>query len=136
MIITNKKQIATTNLDTAIELFFDGKIIPSINLASASEEVLGCLCKEAGIDNVLKKMVEIAERQTLPNKKIIDLLNETKNEIKHADKNTGEIEIDDLEAQLMIRRAVSNFISLGYVTTPEISKFIQWAMNNPMTKTD
>lgn len=129
----NKKQIATIQLNTAIDLFFQGKIIPSITLAGASEEILGCLCTKTTERNALGKILDIQKaNSSLPNKKIIDLLNQVKNELKHADMNSDEVEIEDFDAQLMIQRAVSNYIALNYDATSEITKFINWAKSNPL----
>lgn len=113
-----KKDIAIAQLRKAIQLFNANEYICAVTLAGAAEEILGKIAKKRCGTTVLEgesyfwdQLAEIVNRPKPDRKKVIAVLNRTRNELKH--NNSGEnifFEADfEFEAQCLIDRAIRNF---------------------------
>jgi len=122
-----KKDIALAQLRRAIQLFEENDFICATTLAGAAEEILGKLAMQRFGTNALDQdvcfwegMADYFGKPAPEKKKIIDVLNRTRNELKHND--SGEnlyVKADlELEAQSLIDRAISNYL-LAYSQAPK-----------------
>jgi hypothetical protein len=113
-----KKDIAIAQLRKAIQLFNTKEYICAVTLAGAAEEILGKIAKKRCGTTVLEEescfwdqLAEIVNRPKPNRKKVIALLNRTRNELKH--NNSGEnifFEANlEFEAQCLIDRAIRNY---------------------------
>ena len=113
-----KKDIAITQLKKAIQLFQEKEYICAVTLAGAAEEILGKIAKKRSTTKALEgelhfwnQLSDIVGKSKPDKKKVIEVLNRTRNELKHND--LGEniiIEADlEIEAQCLIDRAIRNY---------------------------
>jgi hypothetical protein len=126
--LISKIEVAKKQIETAIVLHKNGDDIEAIVLASASEELLGNICKHKELENSLKSLIDISKSigQNIREKDFINLLNLTKNELKHADDaSVMHVDIDENDAYIAIVRALINFKRLGLVPTEIIEDFIR-----------
>lgn len=113
-----KKDIAIFQLRKAIQLFNTKDFICAVTLAGAAEEFLGKIAKKRSGTTALEaeshfwdQLAAIINKSKPNRKKVIAVLNRTRNELKHND--TGEnlyLESDfEFEAQCIIDRAIRNY---------------------------
>ena len=113
-----KKDIAITQLRKAIQLFNAKDFICAATLAGAAEEILGKIAKKRSGTSALEgeshfwdQLATVVNKPMPDRKKVIAVLNRTRNELKHND--SGEnlfFETDfEFEAQCLIDRAIKNF---------------------------
>jgi len=114
--ILTKFEIAEEQLFQSIALYLEGKkLISSITLAGAAEEILGKLVKIKNKENALElKVKDLCQlEETLFSeksdpKKYIKIRNEARNELKHMDsENKLNLDIEQ-EAVNLLRRAIKN----------------------------
>ena len=127
----SKVDIATAQLDTAIQFYLDNSnLISAITLAGAAEEILGNLVKKQGKSNALEDILDIlcyihkAVFEKEPNRKeYARARNGTRNEFKHL--CTGEsLEVNlDEEAGKLIDRAIKNYQALFPGIYPRFNEF-------------
>lgn len=125
------EKIAEQQLVTAIRIWRGGDHVSAITLAGAAEEILGKrlrhLGKEPSFDNIKSAIVELSrklgEHDPKTDKMVADLLNQTRNELKHY---AGE---EDLEFDLvqdsieLLERAITNYQMLTGVVHEEMILF-------------
>lgn len=129
----NKLDIAVTQLEIAIELFFNnGSLIAVTTLAGAAEEILGRYLESKGEETALSERVRIVcflhkKRCGMsPKHKPIKMrANLAKNSFKHMDlENDFEINIDVKdEATDMRNRAIDNYWKLTQCLTPAMARY-------------
>ena len=114
------EQIAEQQLVAALKLWREQDFVSALTLAGAAEEILGKRLRKLGreptFDQLRDLIVALARQEgdTSPNleKTIGDLLNSTKNELKHYggdDSLSFDLRAD---AQEMLERAVANYQAL------------------------
>jgi hypothetical protein len=128
-----RDELALTQLETALRLFFEGNDFASvITLAGAADEILGKLLVSDGRENsleVLKKSVAAIYQKldggTIDASEIADRANRTKNSLKHWDKGQPLVVKVDLaqEASDMLFRAIDNYWALKETLTPAMERF-------------
>ena len=115
-------------LDRAIEFYCGGDVVCAITLAGAAEEVLGQLCKRRGLVNALEEAIGVegwSNHNSEP-KDRRDILNQTKNALKHASVEGEDcIEIDEHDPYLIIARAIYNLKLLGLESSHLVKKFCE-----------
>lgn len=117
----------------AIRLWHSGDYISAITLAGAAEEILGkrlrMLGREPSFDNLKGAIIalsrEFGDCDTKTEKRVADLLNQTRNELKHY---AGEEELEfDLRGDSveLLERAITNYQMLSGIIHDEMISF--WA---------
>jgi len=129
----DKLEIARSQLETALQLFQDGKDLFSvITLAGAAEEILGKLLKERGQRNALETTERAAVdmyRQMFGEetgaKQFAERANRARNALKHHGQGQPRlVTLDPLEeATDMLDRAVTNYWRLEHKTIPGMDAF-------------
>ncbi|WP_130536323.1 hypothetical protein [Thiomicrorhabdus indica] len=114
------EEIAEKQLLTALELYQKGDFLCTITLAGAAEEILGKRLRKLNIEpsfeRIKNSIMEVArkfgEKDPSADKVLGDLLNLTRNELKHY---SGDevLEFDLAEDSYeMLERAITNYILL------------------------
>lgn len=129
----DKVAIARSQLETALQLFRDGKDLFSvITLAGAAEEILGNLLNERGQDNALRALQRAAADmyrhlfgEEAGAKQFAQRANRARNALKHHDPGQPRtVTLDPLEeATDMLDRAVSNYWLVEHETIPGMDAF-------------
>jgi len=128
-------EIAECQLLTALQMWRDGNFISCITLAGAAEEILGKRMRKLGLepsfDNIKQTIVRLARHfgETTPNieKTVAELMNQTRNELKHyAGDESLEFNIK-ADAEEMLERAISNYTGLTGKFPEEILHF--WSIS-------
>jgi hypothetical protein len=113
-----KRDIAIAQLRKAIQLFNAKEYVCAVTLAGAAEEILGKIAKKRGGTTALEgethfwnQLAEIVNKPKPERKKVIDVLNRARNELKHNDSGKNIFyEADfEFEAQCLIDRAIRNY---------------------------
>lgn len=110
-ITVSKVEMAKIQLDAAIAAYFDRRLIASITLAGAAEEIFGAMLKRDCIQNAVEKIASLPPLLAIFDKpeNRIDFLNNVRNNLKHAsDKLEDDFTIAELDAFFMIARALGN----------------------------
>jgi len=124
-------EIAERQLLTALQMWRDGDFISCTTLAGAAEEILGKRMRKLGLepsfDNIKETIVRFALLfgETDPNidKTVAELMNQTRNELKHyAGDESLEFDIK-ADAEEMLERAISNYTGLTGKFPKEILHF-------------
>ena len=123
--------VAVRQLETALRLYFEQEDYYSvITLAGASEEMLGKLLKENGIENSLDslKKASLAITKQLfgeapTEKEVVARANDARNRLKHGSPGKP-IEFDAKEeAKDMLDRAIDNYYELTSELTDTMQRF-------------
>ncbi len=130
-----KLPIATSQLDTALRLFFEEEdLFSAITLAGAAEEILGQLLREAGIKNSFDELNEASARiheslfgDQVGAKVFGERANRARNTLKHHTPGQPQAVTLDLrqEAIDLLDRAISNYWLIEYDLTPGMERFTQ-----------
>lgn len=113
-------EIAERQLFGAIKMWSEGDYISCITLAGAAEEILGRRMRRLGLepsfDNLKETIVKLAiylgDNASNIDKVVADLMNQTRNELKHyAGDEALEFDLKS-DAEEMLERAISNYTSL------------------------
>jgi len=126
----SKVQIAKSQIETAIQLFF-GKMDPFsvLTLAGAGEEILGNLLSRQQKKNFLAVMSETAAQHglNLDSRAVASVANAARNALKHA-KNDSEddLQFDPEGATIMLMRATINYQLLVGELTDGMEEFLAW----------
>ncbi|MCL6264633.1 hypothetical protein [Craterilacuibacter sp. RT1T] len=124
-------EIAEHQLLTALQMWSVGDYISCITLAGAAEEILGKRMRKLGFEpsfeNLKEAIVKLAKHfgDTLSNtdKLVGDLMNRTRNELKHyAGDEALEFDLKS-DAEEMLERAISNYTSLTGKFPDQMLKF-------------
>jgi len=125
------KNLALEQLHCAIELFLEQRFIPAITLAGAAEEVYGKAAARLNRRNAMRLVwdfVSLRNPTGKAEKQVADECNRVKNAIKH--QTHGFIEFDpELEAFLLITRAIENYLRLGKTKTDLMYQFSKSTKN-------
>jgi hypothetical protein len=131
--LLSAEKIAEIQLHAALRMWRESDFVSCITLAGAAEEILGKRLRRLGLepsfDNIKKAVIKIAEKlgETDSNieREVANLLNQTKNELKHYE-GEDHLEFDlRADAEEMLERAIANYMMLTNNVHPEILKF--WA---------
>jgi hypothetical protein len=138
-----KTEIATSMLETAIELFLDNKCkFSALHLAAASEEVMAGLINAnkpgsiTGREEAKKWLIDIcgAFGKEMSAKEAGDSLNEIRNNTKHHDNKNDSEEIEvaciTTHAKSVIGRAILNYKLLHDEPNENIERFLMLYSRN------
>ena len=118
----------------AIRLWHGGDYVSAITLAGAAEEILGKRLRQLGsepsFDNLKRAIIalsrKLGEDDPRIDQLVADLLNQTKNELKHY-AGDAELEFDLREDSIeLLERAITNYQMLSGVIHDEMISF--WAV--------
>ncbi|MDI1341287.1 hypothetical protein [Polaromonas sp.] len=128
----SKQQIAEHQLDRAIRLLLDeGDAISAVTLAGAAEEILGELVRLAGAKHAVGSFVgeclEAGKRigEKWKYKEFADMLNLTRNALKHYD-DGADVSVTEDDACEMIDRAIENLDKLEVTTGDQVNRYTNW----------
>lgn len=124
-------EIAYWQISRAIECYMRqnlGDYVCATTLAGAADEILGTLCKEEGYRHALDNLLDFYKTQ-FPEFREKDLrqyvFNVARDSYKHANPDLCDIKFDpQLQAWMMISRAIYNFCKLRGKTMEEFIKFL------------
>lgn len=125
-ITVSKVEMAKLQLDAAIAAYFDRRLIASITLAGAAEEIFGAMLKRDCIQNAVEKIASLPPLLAIFEKREdgIKFLNDVRNNLKHAsDKLEDDFSIAELDAFFMIARALENSELLNIQDTLAMKAF-------------
>jgi hypothetical protein len=132
----HKKEIAKRQIDTAIELFLEGKdYLSVVTLAGAGEEILGKLLVRHSKKNMIDYLKEL-DRQLSGGRefKIVNQeINGFRNSLKHAnDEADDEISIAEghEHAIAILSRAITNYALFEGRLSSTMDQFLKWLRNN------
>lgn len=133
MRVTFKKDaVALEQLHCAIELFLEQRFIPAITLASAAEEIYGKAVTLRGHRNVQKLVLDFvafrSQTKGITEKQVRDAGNRIRNGLKHGAQGTIEFN-PELEAFLLISRAIENHLRLSKTKTDLMQQFSESTKN-------
>lgn len=122
----NKAQMAKLQLDAAIVAYFEKRLVVSITLAGAAEEIFGAMLKRDCIQNAVEKIASLPPLLAMFDKPEdrIKFLNNIRNNLKHAsDELEDGFTIAELDAFFMIARALGNSELLNIEDTLAMKAF-------------
>jgi len=125
-ITVSKVEMAKIQLDAAIAAYFDRRLIVSITLAGAAEEIFGAMLKRDCIQNAVEKIANLPPLLArFGNREdCIDFLNNVRNNLKHAsDELEDDFTLAELDAFFMIARALGNSELLNIKDTLAMKAF-------------
>ena len=133
----HKREVARRQIDTAIDLFLDGKdYLSVVTLAGAGEEILGSLITRAGKKRIIDHLIDLDKKLSKGGRrfKIVNQeINGFRNSLKHADDPTEDI-VDVVEDQehaiAMLARALTNFYELEGKLSVRMEQFYIWLKQN------
>jgi len=135
-----KLDIACQQLNTAIDLFFEGvNHFSVITLAGAAEEILGrymeLVGKQSSLDGIVKGTALVHKHlygEDLPHKEFKFRANMARNSIKHLDSDEDlNVTFDSKEEMIdMLVRATDNYFGLEIPESDQVQKFNEWYMEN------
>lgn len=139
--LISAEEIAEQQLLAALRMWRENAFIPCITLAGAAEEILGKRLRRIGreptFDNMKRVIIELARLQGDVDSKtdgiVADLLNRTKNELKHYAEDESlafDFREDAIE---LLERATANYTLLTNKLLPEIISF--WAAIDAQQRT-
>jgi len=117
----SKLEVATRQLDAAIDHFLRGDYLPALTLSGAAEEILGSLARRAGHPVAVDQIVAYHFKDTDPALSdparrgvIVDVLNQGRNQAKHAnDPAETHFDLGQIDPLQMIMRAMPMAHRLG-----------------------
>jgi hypothetical protein len=133
----HKTELAHRQIDTAIDLFLDGKdYLSGVTLAGAGEEILGRLLARAGKKSMIDHLIALDKKLSNGGRqfKIVNQeINRFRNSLKHAP-DPGEDIIDVAEDQehaiAMLARALTNYYELEGKLSVRMEQFYTWLKQN------
>lgn len=128
-----KQQAAESNLDAAINAFFQGEWVPAIHLAGAAEELFGRLEEAKGgatVPDFLWNKTDFSDL-VKDKKGYIKALNFFRDWIKHSNKeHPAEIEIQEPHVVIALMRAVHSHATYTKQGRYSVAKFLAWYQEN------
>ena len=131
-----KIEIATLQIDTAIDLYFEGNYACSITLAGAAEELLGTILSHTGELTILAELHPWYREKYSTNISYSELskgVNEVRNELKHSHTNPDlefDVEVTAPHAMQMLQRAVINYLRACSAHTEKMYSFKEYVEKN------
>jgi chromosome segregation ATPase len=133
----HKTEVARRQIDTAIDLFLDGKdYLSVVTLAGAGEEVLGSLIARAGKKSMIDHLIDLDKKLSKGGrqfKSVNQEINGFRNSLKHANDPTEDI-VDVAEDQehaiAMLASALTNFHELEGKLSVRMEQFYIWLEEN------
>ncbi len=124
----NKLQVAINQTDSAIELFFQDKLIPAHTLVMAAHEVIGVLVKNKGGETFHETFLKQVRPERLNDFK--KNYSSEYNFFKHADRDFDkEIEFDSFQTEYTFLSILSSFKEyFPELITKNMEAFILWSM--------
>jgi len=129
-----KCDIARVQIEAAITHYEADEFIPAITLAGAGEEILGKMVSATGQANALARRqattgvlyATLWPGEVTTPKRVADVANATRNEMKHCDSGKdSSIEFDaKAEAEDMLDRAIENYFTLTRDQTEVMSRYL------------
>ncbi len=119
MSLQSRLSIAIDILDKAVKTFDDNDIVASTVLAGAAQQLLRDVCLSKGIVPTLN---ELSENDGRTAQKLHDLIAETYNRFKHADREQADIEVLATDAQILLGLAVIDLLKLDPVFDERIKR--------------
>lgn len=129
--VLSAHDIAEHQLLTALKLWREGDYLSALTLAGAAEEILGKrlkkLGRESSFEQIKKEIVGLArdqgETDVKTEKLVADLLNQSRNELKHY--SGDEVLSFELrqDAAEMLERALANYYMLTDLVLEEAISF-------------
>ena len=118
--------LARIQIDTAIELYEVNNFVSALTLAGAGEDITGKLLIRIEKKPILHELQEsIGQKTDASAKDIADSLNLIRNGFKHMVEAICELDIDvELQARILIMRAVSNYCLLQNQKTDAMDRFL------------
>jgi hypothetical protein len=131
----HKTEIAKRQIDTAVDLFLEGKdFISALTLAGAGEEITGKLLDRKGKKSMLQKLHVWYQDVTgtkIDYGKFCQKTNLARNTLKHANNpEEDELEIQQWEAVQMIMRAMTNYKELVGEPSEKMKVMAKWLVKN------
>lgn len=132
----HKKEIARRQIDTAIDLFLEGKdYLSVVTLAGAGEEIIGNLLKRAKRKNMGGHLLDLDKRISGGRdfKVMNQEINGFRNALKHANEPTEdlmEVAQDQEHAIAMLSRSLTNYSALEGSLSPKMEQFYVWLQQN------
>jgi len=133
----HKKEVARQQIDTAIELFLEGKdYLSVVTLAGAGEEVIGSLLDRTNRKTMVSHLVDLDKKLTnggRPFKIVNQEINGFRNRLKHAhipDEDLIDVAQDQEHAIAMLSRALTNYYKLEGNLTIKMQNFYIWLEHN------
>ncbi len=131
-----KLEIATVQIDTAIDLYYSGNYACSITLAGAAEELLGSILKHSGGITILAELVPWYKERYETEISFQELsfgMNEVRNELKHSHTYPDleyEVEVTAPHAMQMLQRAIINYMRACQSHTEKMNSFKEYVLKN------
>jgi len=133
----HKREVARRQIDTAIDLFLDGKdYLSVVTLAGAGEEILGSLIARGGKKRMMDHLFDLDKKLSKGGRhfRIVNQeINGFRNSLKHAD-DPGEDIIDVAEdrehAIAMLARALTNYYELKGKLSIKMEQLYTWLKQN------
>lgn len=125
--LLSAQEIAEHQLLAALRLWHESDYLSALTLAGAAEEILGKLLRKLGkasaLEQIRNEIVVLvkshSETDSKTEKIVTDLLNQSRNELKHYDGNAA-ISFDlRADASEMLERAIFNYQLLTNVVMEE-----------------
>jgi len=118
-----KIEIAIHHFSTAVNAYHRRDLLTALHCAGAADEIAGKLCSKQGNKDSLNELDSLHNelRLRLSNKELINHLNDTKNKIKHADRDADAIvEIDAVDCLFTLLMAGLNIMRTRHERTQSI----------------
>jgi hypothetical protein len=132
----HKKEIARRQIDTAIDLFLEGRdCLSVVTLAGAGEEIIGSLLRRAKCKNMISHILDLDKRLSggrgfgVVNQEI----NGFRNTLKHANnpaEDLIEVAQDQEHAIAMLARALNNYHASEGRLSQKMEQFFVWLQHN------
>jgi hypothetical protein len=131
-----KRRIALIQLEQSLNLLESGDPVSALTFAGAAEEILGSMASRKGhktrveyCADWLGSLYDLASKSRPPKKKLISLLNETRNHLKHQDdgRNVKVAADFQFEAEEMILRCMFNHVN-AFGRHPAAKRLVQSGM--------
>jgi hypothetical protein len=118
----NKFNAASTNLITAIRLYFEGNYVSCVTLAGSSRDVFDALFEKQKKGSSAKEF--LAKHINKPTGHVVNILHQAYNWIKHADRDSDtELEIGKEDCEILLMIAIPAYLHLGGDRVFEVEKF-------------
>ena len=128
-----KEEIAKIQLERSIVLFLDDDdFVSSLTLAGAAEELLGSLISRKKKTNVLTKLFHwfVQNNKLMEWKHFVRHANFIRNELKHFNEESCELQVCRSDCVQIIMRAMLNWKEAELQATPTILRMHKWISDN------
>lgn len=133
----HKAEVARRQIDTAVELFLDGRdYLPIVTLSGAGEEIIGKLLQRAGKKNMIGYLIDLDKKLSgggRPFKIVNQEVNGFRNGLKHATdpaEDVIDVAQDQEHAIAMLSRALTNYHALEGTLSEKMGQFYRWLKEN------